>query len=98
MSDRREQIKLLLKKALEDNLSGVDHRAFIFGSQANRQELILADIDLGIMTNAGIPLNNLARIHNAIEEMPMLYKVDLVDFNDVDDKFRSVALQNMEWL
>lgn len=38
------------------------------------------------------------KINNAIEDLPMLYKVDLVDFKNVDEKFKSTALKNVEWL
>jgi len=98
MTDRRTQIKEWLKTMLEDNLKDISYRAFIFGSQANRQELIRSDIDLGILADKEIPAINMVRINWAIEDLPMLYKVDLVDFTQVDEKFRSVALKNVEWL
>jgi predicted nucleotidyltransferase len=98
MTDRRVQIKQWLKEVLEENLRDVSYRAFIFGSQANKQVLIRSDIDVGILAAGAISPIYLTRINNAIEDLPMLYKIDLVDFNDVDDKFRAVALKNVEWL
>jgi predicted nucleotidyltransferase len=98
MTDRRAQIKEWLKTTLEDNLRDISYRAFIFGSQANRQELTRSDIDLGILADKEIPAVNMVRINWAIEDLPMLYKVDLVDFTQVDEKFRAVALKNVEWL
>ena len=98
MTDRRTQIKQWLKTTLEDNLGDISYRAFIFGSQANRIELIRSDIDLGILAEEEIPAINMVRISKAIEELPMLYTIDLVDFTQVDEKFRSVALKNVEWL
>ena len=98
MTDRRTQIKQWLKTTLEDNLQDISYRAFIFGSQANREELIRSDIDLGILADKEIPAINMVRISTAIEDLPMLYKIDLVDFTQVTEKFREVALKNVEWL
>jgi phosphoserine phosphatase len=50
------------------------------------------------LADKAIPFTNFVRISNAIEDLPMLYKVDLVDFYNVDDKFKAVALKNIEWL
>ncbi|HEY5326083.1 MAG TPA: nucleotidyltransferase domain-containing protein [Mucilaginibacter sp.] len=93
--ERRQQIILWLKEILDKNLSGVSYRAFIFGSQANKTSLIRADIDVGIIAD-GITSYQLSKINAAIEELPMLYKIDLVNFNEVDARFKSVALKNIE--
>lgn len=98
MTDRRAQIKQWLATTLEENLRDISYRAFIFGSQANRAELIRSDIDVGILADDEIPAINMFKIGIAIEDMPMLYKIDLVDFKQVTEKFKSVALQNVEWL
>jgi len=98
MTNRRTQIKEWLKTTLEDNLRDISYRAFIFGSQANREELIRSDIDLGILADSEIPAVNMVRINWAIEDLPMLYKVDLVDFANVGENFKSVAMKNIEWL
>jgi predicted nucleotidyltransferase len=98
MTTRRLQIKQWLKDVLEDNLRDISYRAFIFGSQANKTELIRSDIDVGILADNAIPAINFVRISNAIEDLPMLYKIDLVDFHNVEDRFKAVALKNIEWL
>jgi len=93
--ERRQQIILWLKEILDKNLSGVSYHAFIFGSQANKASLIRSDIDVGIIAD-GITSYQLSKINAAIEELPMLYKIDLVNFNEVDARFKSVALKNIE--
>lgn len=98
MSARRSQIKQWLKNVLEDNLQGINYRAFIFGSQANLPHLRRSDIDVGILATQDIPVKYFARINDMLEELPMLYKIDLVDFNEVDEKFKDIAMQNIEWL
>jgi predicted nucleotidyltransferase len=98
MTNRRQQIKQWLKEVLEDNLRDISYRAFIFGSQANKTELSRSDIDVGILSDHAISAINFVRISNAIEDLPMLYKIDLVDFHNVEDNFKVVALKNVEWL
>ncbi len=96
--ERRQQIKLWLKQVLEKNLSGVSFNAFIFGSQANKATLSRSDIDLGIKSDTEITNVQLAGILSDLEQLPMLYKIDLVNFNLVDEKFSYIALQNCESL
>jgi predicted nucleotidyltransferase len=96
--ERRQQILLWLKEILSKNMQGLSYRAFIFGSQANRKELIRSDIDLGIIADGEISNLQLSNINAAIENLPMLYKIDLVNFKDVDDQFKMIALKNVEAL
>ena len=87
-----------LKEILDKNLSGISFNAFIFGSQANKLVLGRSDIDIGILAKDKIPLKNMAKITADIEQLPMLFNVDLVDFNEVDAQFKAVALKNIEEL
>lgn len=96
--DRRTQIINWLKEVIDEHLSGLTYKAFIFGSQANKTLLKRSDIDIGIISDDSITAYQLSKINEAIEKLPMLYNVDLVDFNDVEPNFRSIALQNVEWL
>ncbi|WP_419802991.1 nucleotidyltransferase domain-containing protein [Mucilaginibacter sp.] len=95
---RRQQILFWLKEILEKNLSNTNYRAFIFGSQANLSELRRADIDLGLLADEPISNQQLSKISIEIEELPMLYNIDLVNFQEVDQQFKTVAMRNIEWL
>ncbi|MCF6352434.1 MAG: hypothetical protein L3J06_05440 [Cyclobacteriaceae bacterium] len=94
--------KNLLKSVTEivqHGLANVEFDLFVFGSQANKDELIAADIDLGIKTNKPIEPIVLSRIkHKLNDELPSLYTFDVVDFSKVDASFAKVALQNIEHL
>ncbi len=98
LMERREQIIFWINNILKKNLSGLNYRAFIFGSQANLTELKRSDIDIGLIGNEPILPQHLAMINEEIENLPMLYKIDLINFNEVDDHFKTVALKNIEWL
>lgn len=94
---RKEEIKSMIRQVITNHLSG-NYNAFLFGSQAGLPELKRADIDVGI--NAERPLTNREEtlIWVDLEDLPTLYKFDLVDFKKADDSFKKVALQNIEML
>lgn len=96
--ERKKQILFWIKSILDKNLSGVSYNAFVFGSQANKTSLGRSDIDIGIVANNEISALQLSNINKDIEQLPMLYKIDLIDFNHVDARFKSVALKNVEKL
>ncbi|RYY05754.1 MAG: nucleotidyltransferase domain-containing protein [Sphingobacteriaceae bacterium] len=87
-----------MKEILEKNLINANYQAFIFGSQANLSELRRADIDLGLLAEIPISIQQLSKINAEIEELPMLYNIDVVDFQVVDQQFKNVAMKNVEWL
>ncbi len=98
LMNRREEIFSWISEILQKNLDQTNYRAFIFGSQANLKELRRADIDLGLLSDEQISTLKLVKITNEIEDLPMLYNIDLVDFSAVDEQFKSIAMKNIEWL
>jgi hypothetical protein len=44
------------------------------------------------------PKNHLLLINEAIQQLPMLFKIDLVDFYNVEETFKRIALSNVEVL
>ena len=66
---------------------------FLFGSRATGQAGVRSDIDVGIDLGHPIPPDVLAAVRDAFDELPILQKVDVVDFSTVDESFKSVALR-----
>lgn len=95
---RKEEIKNLIRGVVAKYLPDNSYKLFIFGSQANRQELIKSDIDVGIDAGEKLDLSIISNIHIDLEDLPTLYFYDLVDFQNVRDSFKNVALQNIEVL
>ncbi|MCY7350520.1 MAG: nucleotidyltransferase domain-containing protein [Cytophagaceae bacterium] len=93
---RKEEIRQLITQVLARQLAGRSYRAFLFGSQANRDELKRADIDVGIWADEALPEVLLAQISDELHELPTLYPFDVVDFNRTQESFRQVALQRTE--
>lgn len=96
--ERKEMIYSWIKEETAKLLADQNYKLFIFGSQANREILSNSDIDIGI--DAGRPLDNMttSKLWNKLDDLPTLYSFDVIDFQMVEDRFRKVALKNIEVL
>jgi predicted nucleotidyltransferase len=88
-----EQIKKVAKVYLPEGT-----KVFIFGSQANLEKLRSSDIDVGIMADKKLQLRQLWEFKEALNSTPNLYSFDAIDFNDVSDSFKAIALRDIETL
>lgn len=93
---RKEQIKAMIRSVVAKYLLDKSYKLFIFGSQANKPELIKSDIDVGIDAGEKLDISILANIHIDLEDLPTLYFYDLVDFQNIRESFKNVALKNIE--
>ena len=73
-----------------------EYKLFFFGSRVTGKGNERSDIDIGIIGKKSVPVSALSEIEDEIENMPILYKIDLVDFNNVSEKFKQVALEKIE--
>lgn len=74
------------------------YRIFFFGSRVAGKGNERSDIDIGIEGAEEIPYEIMARIRDDIENLPTLYKIEMVDFKKVSADFREVALQHIEFI
>ncbi len=88
----RLEIKSLIGKYLDLN----KRQLIVFGSRVNGKASKWSDIDVGILGSERIPTYIMGNIKDDLEEMPILYKIDVVDFASVSQKFRNIALQSYE--
>ena len=72
------------------------YKVFFFGSRVTRKGSEHSDIDVGIEGPKPIPSEAFLDIQEEIENLPILYKIEIVDFNRVDERFLKVALQHIE--
>lgn len=70
-------------------------RMFLFGSRSRGAAGIRSDIDLGIDLGSPISPEVMTLLREAFDDLPVLQKVDIVDFSTVDEAFRAVALRHM---
>lgn len=74
------------------------HKVFFFGSRVSGGGNERSDIDVGIEGPAELPIEMLGRIREGIENLPTLYKIEIVDFKSTSNEFREVAIQHTEVL
>lgn len=69
-------------------------KIFLFGSRATGRGGARSDFDLGIEGDAPIPARVLDSVREEFERLPILQRVDVVDFGAVDDPFREIATRD----
>ncbi len=95
----RKNLLATVSNVFKKELANYNFDLFVFGSQANKKELIAADIDLGVMATQTIAPALLHKIKRELnDELQSLYTFDVVDFGKVDTEFANVAMQNIEYL
>lgn len=89
-----------LKKEILDivgrHLDLSDYKVFFFGSRVEGKGDERSDVDIGIEGKKPVPAGALLDIQEEVENLPTLYKIEIVDFAKVDEKFKEVALQHKE--
>ncbi len=94
-----ESEKLLKEKILQIVGKYLDlskYRVFFFGSRVTGKAREASDIDVGIEGKEPVSLRVLNGIREEIEELPVLYKIDVVDFAETNEKFKRVAKEHLE--
>lgn len=91
-----------LKKEIKDivgkYLDLKTYQIFFFGSRVLGLSGERADIDLGIAGKEKIPPKIKLDIEEELNALPLLYKFDLVDFQNVSSRFKKEALKNAEYI
>jgi predicted nucleotidyltransferase len=92
-----EKLKEEILKILSKYLDLSQYKVFFFGSRVKGNADERADIDIGI-EGPEIPSHIKLEIEEELENLPILYKIDFVDFNNVDEKFKKVAKEYVEYI
>lgn len=88
--------KAEVQKILTRYLDPKQYDFFFFGSRVKGNNFRRADIDIGIMGKKPISAKAKLAIQEELDELPLLYKIDLVDFNTVTPGFKKEALKYTE--
>lgn len=72
------------------------YRLFFFGSRVNGTSNEQSDIDVGIDGDGVVPEESLIKIRDAVEALPTLFKIDIIDFTRTKPQFKEVALKHIE--
>ena len=69
---------------------------FLFGSRAVRNAKPLSNIDIGILGTEPLPMIVKAHLDADLEESIVPFKIDLIDFYQVDKDFKKEALKKIQ--
>lgn len=90
----RQEMKDIVGRYLDLN----QYQVFFFGSRVSGKGDERSDIDVGIEGPEKISSRTMSKIKEEVENMPILYKIDIVDFKRTSSDFYEIAMQNIEIL
>lgn len=93
-----DKLKKELTEIIGRHLDLAKYKIFFFGSRVSGKGNDRSDIDVGIEGPNPVGYRVVSEIKEEIEKLPTLYKIDVVDFKEVTDKFRQVAMQKIEYI
>ena len=88
----KKQVLDIIGKYLNLN----EYKVFFFGSRVEGKGNERSDIDIGIEGYSPVPDRAWIEIKEEIENLPTLYKIEIVDFRRVAPIFKKVASQYIE--
>ena len=92
-----DALKTLLLVIFKKHLDMTNYRAF-FWLTSHRIFRQTSDIDVGLEGPEPIQLSVLEKIKVEIENLPILYKIDIVDFSQVPKEFIQVVNKDKEYI
>src|SRR5581483_10044667 len=95
MTAFEEKYLNMAKEIVLKHIPKEEYAVFLFGSRAEGTSSKFSDIDVGIWGESKTPSYLSGRIIDEIEMSDVPYDTDVVDFNDVRDKFKSEALKKI---
>ena len=84
------------QKIILENIPLDKYAVFVFGSRAGEECKSYSDLDVGILGEEKLSGTLLYRVRNLLEDSTIPYKVDLVDFNNVSNDFKKIALKKIK--
>ncbi len=91
-----QKLRRELRSIVAQHLDLDQYQLIFFGSRVAGRGGPRSDIDVGILGPKPIPLGVMRAMREAVEDVPTLYTIDLVDFTRASDQFRRVALEHIE--
>ncbi len=93
-----EKLKKQIAEIANEYLDLSSYKVFFFGSRVKKDNSSRSDIDIGIEGPEKMPVQIKLEIEEELDNLPTLYKFDLVDFKQVSEKFRKEALKYVEYI
>ncbi|GIV28881.1 MAG: hypothetical protein KatS3mg027_2695 [Bacteroidia bacterium] len=96
MREVEKKLKKDILKIIGKYLDLKKYKVFFFSSRVTGTADERADIDVAIEGPKAVPLEIILAIKEEIDNLPTLYKIDIVDFKSVSKDFYRVAKQKIE--
>lgn len=93
-----KDLKKSVRKIFNKYIDLKDYDVFFFGSRVAGSHRETSDIDIGIRGRKKVPRSAIFKIKEEIDNLPILYKIDIVDFSSVSKEFKRVAEEKIEML
>lgn len=94
---KKEIIIKQIKKTIRGKLP-LNFKILLFGSWARGDALKTSDLDIGILGKKKVPWPIMVKILEEVEEIPTLRKIDIVDLNATEKKFKNNVLKHAKIL
>lgn len=95
-NESEKLLKETILRIIGKHLNLDQYRVFFFGSRVSGRGNERSDVDVGIEGKQPLPVGVLSGIRDEIEDLPILYRIDIVDFARVNEKFKAVAKEHIE--
>ena len=82
-ADHRQLVLDIIRANLPEST-----QAWVFGSRATGRARRYSDLDLAIDAGRQLTLDEIARLTEAFSDSDLPYKVDLVDWHNINDRWR----------
>jgi len=93
-----EKLKKQILEIIGKHLDLRSYRVFFFGSRVAERNTGRSDIDIGIEGPQKIPARVSGEIRESLDNLPTLYRFDVVDFKKVTPEFKKQALKSIEYV
>ncbi len=93
-SEGQHIIQLIQEAFQKRSTSLKGSKVILFGSRARGNAKQRSDFDVGIIRQKPLPLNTFFDLQEDLQNLPTLYKIDLVDLNRTSKDFQKIALQD----
>lgn len=95
----QKKLEKEILKIVGKHLDLKKYKVFFFGSRVTGRGDDRSDIDIGIEGQKEVPYGIIFDIKEDIDKsIPILYKIDVVDFTNADKNFVEVASQHKEYI
>lgn len=89
---KEKEIRPLLvavTRVLRRHLPDPAYRILLFGSWATLDSIPTSDVDIGILGSKPVDEVVMAQIKEEVDRLPTLRKIEVVDLQTVEDRFRA---------